>query len=193
MKFQNRISKLISLSLSLSLLLALSAQPLAQSNDRPHEPQAGSWRTYVLTSGAEVELPPPPHPASDQTRAELAELKSLEAQRTPAIRATIDFWNAEPAFKPWTEMQLDLIRTRGVNTPRAHRGLALVHAAIYDAVVAAWHWKYTYQRVRPDHLDPSLSPSVEPPLHPTYPSEHAVIAGAAERMLSYLFEGDAVY
>jgi membrane-associated phospholipid phosphatase len=191
MKFQNRISKLISLSLSLSLLLALSAQPLAQSNNRPLEPQAGSWRTYVLTSGSEVQLPAPPHPASDQTRAELAELKSFEAERTPAIQATIDFWNAQPAFKPWTELQLDLIRARGVNTPRAHRGLALVQVAIYDALIAAWHWKYTYHRARPDCLDYTLSPSVEPPLHPTYPSEHAAIAGAAERMLDYLFETDA--
>ncbi len=202
MSLQNAISKLISLSLTLNMLLAFSVEPLerlnsrqqeplAHINNRQQEPRAGSWRTYVLTSGAEVPLPPPPHLFSHQTRAELAELRKLQAERTPEIQTVINFWNAQPAFKPWTETHLDLIRTRGVNTPRAHRGLALVHAAIYDAVIATWHWKYTYHRVRPDRPDHSLSPSVEPPHHPTYPSEHAAIAGAAARMLGYLFPEDA--
>lgn len=202
MKFRNTTNKLISLSLILNMLLAISAEPLGRLNNRvsaepfahpgnrPQEPRAGSWRTYVLTSGAEVPIPPPRR-FSDQTRAELAELRSLQAQRTPAVQAVIDFWNAQPAFKPWTETHLELIGARGVNTPRAHRGLALVHAAIYDAVIATWHWKYTYHRLRPDRLDHSLSPSVEPPLHPTYPSEHAAIAGAAARMLGHLFPQDA--
>ena len=204
MKFQNAISKLISLLLILNMLLAISveplsrlnnrvrAEPLAHPNDRPQEPRAGSWRTYVLTSGAEIWVPPPPHLFSNKTRDELAELRSLQAQRTPAVQAVIDFWNAQPAFKPWTETQLDLIRNRGVNTPRAHRGLALVQAAIYDAVIATWHWKYSYHRIRPDILDRSLSPSVEAPHHPTYPSEHAAIAGAASRLLAHLFPDDIV-
>jgi membrane-associated phospholipid phosphatase len=198
MRFRNIINKLISLTLSLSLLLALPAQslavtahPLDQANSRPREPQAGFWRPYVLTSPAEAPLPPPPNLFSRQTRAELAELRWLQAQRAPEIQARIDFWDALPAFKPWTEMQIDLIRAQGVNPPRAHRGLALVHVAIYDAVIAAWFWKYIYHRPRPDQLDRSLAPSVEPPRHPTYPSEHAAIAGAAARMLGYLFPADA--
>ncbi|MGH9836485.1 MAG: hypothetical protein ACRD9Y_25965, partial [Blastocatellia bacterium] len=193
MKSQNTTNKLISLALSLSLLLALpaqsqavTAQPLVDANSRPREPHAGSWRTYALTSPAEAPLPPPPYLFSRQTRAELAELRWLQEQRTPEIQSRIDFWNALPAFKPWTEMQLDLIRAQGVNPARAHRGLALVHVAIYDAVIAAWYWKYAYHRPRPDQLDRSLEPSVEPPRHPTYPSEHAAIAGAAARMLGYL-------
>ncbi len=198
MRSRNITNQFISLTLSLSLLLALpaqspavTAQPLADANSRPREPRAGSWRTYVLTSPAETPLPPPPHLFSRQTRAELAELRWLQWQRTPEIQARIDFWDALPAFKPWTEMQLNLIRSQSVNPPRAHRGLALVHVAIYDAIIAAWYWKYAYRRPRPDQLDYSLSPSVTPPLHPTYPSEHAAIAGAAARMLGYLFPADA--
>lgn len=37
-----------------------------------------------------------------------------------------------------------------------------------------------------------MSPSVEAPLHPTYPSEHAAIAGAASRLLAHLFPDDIV-
>jgi membrane-associated phospholipid phosphatase len=161
------------------------------SGKRPQEARAGSWRTYVLTSGAEIPLSAPPRLFGHQVRAELAELKSLQEQRTPQVQAIIDYWNAQPAFKPWIEKQLDLIQTRGTNTPRAHRGLALAQIAIYDAVVAAWHWKYRYDRLRPDLFDHSLSPSLEPPHHPTYPSEHAAIAGAASRVLAHLFPADA--
>ncbi len=190
MRYRNITAKLIGLTLSLNMLLPIPAQALANGNDRPQEPQAGFWRTYVLTSGAETPLPAPPHPFSQQTRAELAELKTLQEQRIPAKQAIIDFWNGQPAFKPWTEKHLELIRTRGVAAPRAHRELALVQVAIYDAVVAAWRWKYAYHRPRPDRLDHSISPSVEPPRHPSYPSEHAVIAGAASRMLGYLYQDD---
>lgn len=196
MKSRNMTIRLTGLALSLLLAfptqtLVITAQPFNHPNERPQEPRAGFWRTYALKFGAEVMVPPPPHKASQQTRSELDELGSLQHQRTPEIQAKIDFWNAAPAFKPWIEKHLDLIRTRGVNTPRAHRELALVNAAIYDAVVAAWFWKYVYHRARPDRLDHSLSPSVEPPNHPTYPSEHAAIAGAAARMLGYLFPADA--
>jgi membrane-associated phospholipid phosphatase len=58
-------------------------------------------------------------------------------------------------------------------------------------VIAAWHWKFRYHRPRPDQLDCAISPSVEPPHYPTYPSEHAAIAGAASRVLAYLFPADA--
>ncbi len=191
MNYKNRTIKLTGLLLSLGMLLVIPAQALVHVNSRPLEPLAGRWRTYVLTSGSEVHLPAPPRLLSQQTRAELAELRSLQSQRTPQIQAAIDFWNAQPAFKPWTEKQLDLIRTRGINTPQAHRGLALLHVAIYDAVIAAWHWKYRYFRLRPDLFDHSLQPSVAPPLDPTYPSEHATIAGAASQMLAHLFPQDA--
>lgn len=191
MSFRNKTIKLLSLLLSLGLLPAVPSQAVAHVNSRPLEPLAGRWQTYVLASSSEIHLPPPPRLLSQQTRTELAELRSIQAQRTPQIQAVIDFWNAQPAFKPWTEKQLDLIRTRGTNTPRAHRGLALVQVAIYDAVVAAWHWKYKYLRLRPDLLDHSIQPSVEAPLYPTYPSEHAAIAGAASAVLADLFPQDA--
>jgi membrane-associated phospholipid phosphatase len=189
MKHRIRTARLMVFALALSLLPLATAT--AHGNQRPLEPRAGSWRTYVLTSGAEIPLPPPPSRHSQQTQGELAELKTLQEQRTAATQAIIAFWDARPAFKPWTEKQLELIRTRGTNTPRAHRGLALVHAAIYDAVIAAWHWKYQYHRPRPDRLSHDLSPAVEPPLHPSYPSEHAAIAGAAAEMLAHLFPDDA--
>ena len=42
------------------------------------EPSAGKWKTWVLTSGDQLRLPPPPDEAA--TRAEVAQLKDLAKQ-----------------------------------------------------------------------------------------------------------------
>jgi membrane-associated phospholipid phosphatase len=176
---------------ALALSLGVAATAAADVGSRPQEPKAGRWQTLVLTSGAELGVGAPPHNESAQTQAELAELQALEAARTAETQAVIDKWNAEPAFEPWTLRHLQLIVARSTNTPRAHRGLALLHAAIYDAVIAAWHTKYTYHRPAPFKLDESLTPSIDPRLHPSYPSEHTAIAWAAAEILAYLYPGDA--
>jgi hypothetical protein len=59
------------------------------------------------------------------------------------------------------------------------RILALLSVAIYDATIAAWDSKYAYNRLRPTAFDPSLTAALPNPQSPSYPSEHAVIAGAA--------------
>jgi membrane-associated phospholipid phosphatase len=183
--------RMVLLLSALTLLVALAATAPAYAGSRPQEPQAGRWQTLVLTSGAEVGVADPSGNGSAETQGELAELHALEAARTPETQAVIDRWNADPVFEPWTLRHLQLIIARGTNTPRAHRGLALLHAAIYDAVIAAWHAKYTYHRPAPFKLDESLMPSVDPPLHPSYPSEHAAIAWAAAEVLAHLYPGDA--
>jgi membrane-associated phospholipid phosphatase len=176
---------------ALALPLGLSAPAAADVGRRPVEPWAGTWRSLVLTSGVEVGVAAPPRNHSAETRAELAELHALQAARMEETHAVIDRWNADPVFEPWTLRHLQLIVDRGSNTPQAHRGLALLHAAIYDTVIASWHAKYRYRRPAPSQLDKTLMPSVKRPLHPSYPSEHAAIAWAAAEILAYLYPGDA--
>ena len=74
-----------------------------------------------------------------------------------------------------------------MNVITGGRALALLHAAISDATVAAWDAKYAYNRPRPDDFDRSLRPAIETPDSPSYPSEHAATAGAASEVLAYLF------
>jgi len=64
--------------------------------------------------------------------------------------------------------------------------MALLSVAIYDATVAAWDAKYTYSRPRPSDIDPTLQPALPNPSNPSFPSEHAVVAGAASSILAYL-------
>src|SRR5260370_16599364 len=72
----------------------------------------------------------------------------------------------------------------GVPWNVAMRDFALIHAAVYDAMIAAWDAKYAYNRKRPSEVDPDLAAELAVPLSPSYPSEHAVAAGAAAAGLS---------
>ena len=77
------------------------------------------------------------------------------------------------------------------NTPLAARALALLHAAIYDATIATWDSKYTYNRPRPSAFDRSLTTVIANPASPSYPAELAAVAGAAATVLAYLYPKDA--
>ncbi len=85
------------------------------------------------------------------------------------------------------------IDKRGIPGTSASRVLALVHAAVYDATVAAWDSKYTYDRPRPSEVNPDLITAIPNPSSPSYPSEYAVTAGAATTVLVWLFPDDAAF
>jgi len=80
---------------------------------------------------------------------------------------------------------------RNMNTLVGGRALAYLNAAIYDATIAAWDSKFAHNRPRPSVLDTSLTTVMLNPASPSYPSEHAVTAGAASAILAYLFPEDA--
>jgi len=51
----------------------------------------------------------------------------------------------------------------------------------------AWDSKYEYGRKRPSEVDDKLMTALPNPRSPAYPAEHAVAAGAAGEVLSYIF------
>src|ERR1700704_2090386 len=55
------------------------------------EPLAGRWKTWVLTSGSQLRVSPPPDQAA--TTAELQELRLLATRRDAAARDRIGFWD----------------------------------------------------------------------------------------------------
>ena len=165
----------------LALLLGLSAVSSAQV-----EPNAGKWKTWVLTSGDQLRLPPPPdEPAA---RGEIAQLKDLAKQRNAASVERIVWWNAGPPGYRWTTIA---VPPGPANASLHSRIMALLSVAIYDATVAAWDSKYAYNRPHPTAFDPSLTAALPNPQSPSYPSEHAVVAGAASTVLAYLFPDKA--
>ncbi len=140
--------------------------------------------TWLLASANELRPPPPATP----TRAELDELLRMQALRSAVTNAAIIRWSDGGGVLPWTGIALDLIKRTRRNPVRAGRALALLHAAINDAVVAAFDAKDAYFRERPAVVEPAILQ--QGPIArgvSTFPSEQAAIAGTASTVLDYLF------
>jgi membrane-associated phospholipid phosphatase len=177
----------IALVLLVSLVLTPALQ--AERTRRGIEPDAGQWKTWVISSGEDYRAPVPPNPA--HTRAELRTLHELIRHNNDEVRQQIAFWDAgAPAYR-W----IDLINARllaGIaTTPYAHRVYTYVAQAMYDATVATWESKYFYDRKRPSELDHTLSTALLVPDSPSYPSEHAATAQAAAAVLAYFLPAEA--
>lgn len=151
----------------------------------PIEPNAGSWQTWVVTDIAAVRPPAPPDQAA--TQAELKALQDAVAGRDDATLQQIAYWDAGAPSYRWIEIAFAQNRATPNSAPRVLRMMTLLNVAIYDAMVAAWDAKYTYNRARPAALAPGLAVLTQHTNSPSYPSEHAVAAGAAATILGYVY------
>src|SRR5712692_5609049 len=66
------------------------------------EPHPGDGKTWVLASGSEFRLPPPP--AGNSATDEIAWLHDFVAQRNEAANQQIAFWDAGSPSYRWVEM-----------------------------------------------------------------------------------------
>ncbi|MBA3301125.1 MAG: hypothetical protein H0T15_04590 [Thermoleophilaceae bacterium] len=152
-------------------------------SDRPAaEPNAGSWKTWVLESGSEVRVPPPPAEGSGAAKRDSEQLKAAVDGRTDAEESMARRYAANPAVKPWLEDNMRLVSYQAKDVPASSRAYSYTSVAMYDAMVAAMHWKYVYRRKAPGG-----GASVPRSPDPSYPSEHAAMAGAASRVLASLY------
>jgi len=159
------------------------------------EPNGGNWKTWVLASGSQFRVPPPPDAA--RTQNELAWLEQVQSGLNDTAKSQVAYWDQGAASYHWVQylLQRQLPQLNAtppaLSPPLAIRQLALLNVAIYDAMVAAWDSKYFYNRPPPAQVDPSIKPLVTAPNLPSYPNEFAVAAGAAAAVLKYLFPADA--
>jgi membrane-associated phospholipid phosphatase len=158
--------------------------PARLAAEPPPPTLPGSWRTWLLTSPDELRPIAPPAPTS----AELSEVRDLQGRRTAAVAATVAKWADGPAVLPWTNLALDLIATHHPSPVRAARALALLHVAVYDAVVATWDAQAMFFRPAPGALDSTIVPlGSADPGRSAFPSEHAAVAAAASEVLAATF------
>lgn len=169
----------------------LPSAPLVQ----PSDIDAGRWRTWLLADGAELRPGAPPAATSAEGASEL-ETIVLQQSRTAATDSARR-WSASPTA-PWDSVALrtldfyfPLLPDVRIATPaRAARVMALLHVAMYDALVATWDAKYAYRRLSPTAADPRVRALVDVGGVPSYPSEHAAAAAAAAAVLSAVFPGE---
>jgi membrane-associated phospholipid phosphatase len=171
------------------LVLAL---PLSAQNEHATaqiEPTAGQWKTWIISSGRDYRVPPPPSPS--ETQAELRALSDLISHSDQGTAAQIAYWDAgAPAYR-WIDLISNRLLAGTPTTAFAHRVYAYVAMAMYDATIAAWESKYYYNRPRPSDMDHKLSTAVDVPESPSYPSEHAAAAQAAASVLAALLPAEA--
>ncbi len=151
------------------------------------EPKAGQWKTWVIPNGSALRLPAPP--STDATSPELQQVK--QTARDQAALDAIRYWDAGSPGYRWMQVAAQAVISAGLPTPMQTRALALVAAAISDGTIAAWDSKYTYNRKHPSEVDSSITTVIPVPQNPSYPSEHAVAAGAAAAVLGYVVPAQA--
>jgi membrane-associated phospholipid phosphatase len=149
------------------------------------EPQAGTWKTWVIASGTQFRVPPPPDRTA--TEKELSELAEGASSRDQTALDRIAYWDTGAPSYRWSEIAIAEHLKNGSSWQVSARDLALMHIAIYDAMVAAWESKYAYNRPRPSAVKADLTTVVANPAYPSYPAAHAVAAGAASEVLAYLY------
>jgi hypothetical protein len=174
---------------TLLILSSVGVATRVHAGEDSIEPKAGTWKMWVLTSGSQFRLPPPPDKAA--TAAEIKHLKDLVAKRDTTAYNQIASWDTGAPSYRWNEIAVDACLKANLGHNMAARHLALLHIAIYDAMSAAWDSKYAYNRPRPSDVDAGLMTVLPTPRSPAYPSEHAVAAGAASAVLAAIFPDQA--
>jgi hypothetical protein len=174
---------------------------------------AGTWRMLVLSAPDQVAVPAPAAAASDAYRAELEALKGAQGRITDAQRRNVDYWSGGGVLR-WNQIMRELVARYNLppaprpdgsypapdaenpfadpnfpfaNPPYAARAYSYVAVAQYEALKAAWHWKFRYNRPPPARADAGVRALAPASDLPAYPSEDAVLAGVTAEMLRLLF------
>lgn len=179
----------------------------------------GNWKPILLSSSTAISIPAPVATTSAEYQAELQEVKNLQGNLTGEMKKTIQYWAANPVLR-WNEITRELVAKYNLppasnpdgtysapdatnptvyplfpfsNPPYAARAYAMLTVAQYDALVAAWQYKYANNRPAPSTIDVSITSLVPSASSPSYPSEDAVIAAASLTVLKALFPGEVDY
>ncbi len=217
---QSLFSKVLAMVLIAGVLngcdRSLETQTVSPYAATTTDANGGNWKTFLLTSGNELEVAEPTETSSDAYKTELQSVKNNLSKVTPAQKEIIQHWGTGAVYR-WNEIARELAAQYNVppnynadgtypnpdptkptdrprfpfaNPPYASRALALLSVAQYDALVTAWNYKYKYNRMAPSENDASIQALLPVSDLPSYPSEDAVVAAASREVLKALFPGE---
>jgi hypothetical protein len=122
----------------------------------------GTVRPFVLRSGEQFRVPPPPATSSPEFAAAFDEVKRLggDGVVTPTVRTEDQthaaiYWayDGTPSLcappRLYNQIAVQIADQIGANTIEFTRLLALVNVAMADAGIAIWESKYQYKFCRP--------------------------------------------
>jgi hypothetical protein len=166
----------------------------------PAEPNAPRWRTWVLSSAAEIEPPPPPEYGTPAYWKEVDEVRAVAAALTPEQKRIAEEWNLDlGSVTPggvWNQHTKRLVLAYKLGAADAAQVFSTVNAAMMDAFIACWHAKFKWWTERPvtvirDRYDPDFLPHVLTPPFPSYVSGHSSASGAGAAVLAAFFPDHA--
>jgi hypothetical protein len=131
-----------------------------------------------------------------RTRCALATRDRKTRDQTDLTR----FWIAT-APQNWNPVARQLATAQGLTLSQNAHAFALLNLAGADAFIAAWDAKFTYNQWRPvtairaadangnphTDADPMWTPLLVTPRFPDYVAGHTTYAGAAQKVLEYVF------
>ncbi len=176
---------------------------------------AGAWKPVVVTSYTKyvATVPAPADTSTAAYKTELATVKNLQSVLSSSQQSAIAYWSDGGVLR-WNQIFRELVARFNLppaplangtyifpdvnnpfgypqfpfaNPPYAARAYSYVSAAMYDALKAAWYYKYQYKRPSPYLVDKNVKSWMPKVNIPSYPSEEAVMSGAAQTILQALF------
>jgi len=200
---RRRVSAGVASLLTVAVFAAVSAASCAdpQTAVLPvPEREAVTWRPWVIDRVDVLRPAPPPAAGSAQEVAERDAVVALQRTRSAATDSLVRRYDGDPtAF--WTAQAIDLLGfywpllpdVRVATPARSARLMALLHVAMYDAILATWDAKWAYARLTPSRASTAVRALVTTGEIPSYPSEHAAVAAAASTVLAaLLLPGDTL-
>ena len=167
------------------------------TGSNPVLPMCGTWKTWVITSGAEFQ-PEPPYPCGsvDDLR-EVEEVYQASFTRTPEQIAIVHKWADLPPPTVWNGYLNQRLLGQRWSALRSARAHAFLNVAMYDAFVCCWKTKYGFWTARPfmrlAGRTPAFTSVITIPNFPSYTSGHSTISGAAGVVMGELFPRERAF
>ncbi|MFW6206315.1 MAG: vanadium-dependent haloperoxidase [Gemmatimonadota bacterium] len=146
-------------------------------------------RPWLVSSAAQFRAPPPPAFDAPEFQRDLTEVAEIARARTAEQTEIAKKW-AKPVDHYWNMVASEEILRAGLAEIEVAKALTLLNVAMMDAAITCFETKYHYQFPRPSQVDPSISLAIGLPNHPSYPSAHACVTGAATTVLGHLFPSE---
>jgi hypothetical protein len=159
----------------------------------PVLPMCGTWRTWVLRSGSEIQPEPPYAFGSAQDLKDVQEVLDVSLARTTDQIAIVHKWADVTPPAIWNDLLDDRIVSQNLDPLASARASAYLNVAMADAFIECWACKYVYWAARPFQRIPGLVTVIPTPNFPSYTSGHSTISAAAAAVLGEVFPGERDY
>jgi membrane-associated phospholipid phosphatase len=165
------------------------------SGTNPTASSFGYEKTYILSSGAEFQ-PPPPYPfGSAKDLADVQAVIEAAHSRTPEQIAIVHKWGDLHPATIWNDMLNERIESYNLTIFESARASAYLNTAMYDSFVSCWYTKFAYWTARPYQRisDPEFTTVIPTPNFPGYTSAHSAVSSTAAVILGQLFLEEESY